>query len=156
MVTGRVISFDEFRGYGFIAPDTGGEDVFMHVNDLNGDKRLITVDSRVEFMLENGGKGPKASRVRLLDRPGAASGTVPPMPASPPLSSIPPIPAMPRESADRPGGDPGFCDVLSVRELSQEITEAVLTAVPTLTAEQILRIRAVVVDLAHGHGWTEG
>ncbi|MEO3814453.1 cold shock domain-containing protein [Sphaerisporangium sp. B11E5] len=147
MVTGRVISFDEFRGYGFIAPDTGGEDVFMHVNDLNGDKRLITVDSRVEFMLENGGKGPKASRVRLLERPGGGS-----VPQVPPVS---PVPAMPRE-ADRPAGDPGFCDVLSVRELSQEVTEAILAAVPSMTADQILRVRTVVVELAHGHGWTEG
>ncbi|MFC6084163.1 cold-shock protein [Sphaerisporangium aureirubrum] len=152
MVTGRVISFDEFRGYGFIAPDTGGEDVFMHVNDLNGDKRLITVDSRVEFMLENGGKGPKASRVRLLDRP---AGGPAPLPHVPPVSGVPSVPMVPRD-VDRPAGDAGFCDVLSVRELTQEVTEAVLTAVPTLTADQILRIRTVVADLAHSHGWTEG
>lgn len=153
MVTGRVISFDEFRGYGFIAPDTGGEDVFMHVNDLNGDKRLITVDSRVEFMLENGGKGPKASRVRLLERPGG--GTVPHVPPVAQVSPMSSVPALPRD-ADRPAGDPGFCDVLSVRELSQEVTEAILAAVPSMTAEQIVRVRGVVVELAHGHGWTEG
>ncbi|MER5627774.1 cold shock domain-containing protein [Streptosporangium sp. NPDC002544] len=157
MVTGKVISFDEFRGFGFIAPDPGGEDVFMHVNDLDGDKRLISVDTRVEFLVENGGKGLKASRVRVLDRPGGLNF---------PLSSIPrptPTPASivtaSREPAtstpDRQGNDAGFCDVLSVKDLTREITEAVLAAVPTMTAEQILSVRKCLVELAQTHGWVD-
>ena len=38
MLTGKVIRFDDVRGYGFIAPDGGGEDVFVHANVLGDDK----------------------------------------------------------------------------------------------------------------------
>jgi CspA family cold shock protein len=59
---GKVVRFDEFRGYGFVAPDAGGEDVFIHVNDLDFDKRLIEPGALVEFDVEDGDRGPKASR----------------------------------------------------------------------------------------------
>ncbi|WP_020661558.1 cold-shock protein [Amycolatopsis benzoatilytica] len=63
--TGNVISFDESKGYGFVAPDSGGEDVFIHVNDLQFDKHLMEVGKRVEFVIDDGARGPKASRVTL-------------------------------------------------------------------------------------------
>ena len=37
MLTGKVVHFDDMRGYGFIAPDKGGEDVFVHANVLADD-----------------------------------------------------------------------------------------------------------------------
>ncbi|MEU8207191.1 cold shock domain-containing protein [Streptosporangium sp. NPDC049046] len=174
VVTGKLVSFDEFRGFGFIAPDSGGEDVFMHVNDLNSDKRLLSIDTRVEFRVENGGKGLKASQVRVLDRPAAPKAALS-SPPSPSLSSSPSPsapPAVPRpaptpasigsaapapavSAADRQGNDAGFCDVLSVGEMTQEITEALLVAVPTMTAEQLLGVRRCLVGLAQTHGWVE-
>jgi CspA family cold shock protein len=59
--TGTVVSFDRIKGYGFVAPDVGGEDVFIHVNDLNdlhGDKALLGPGCLVEFRLEEGDRGP--------------------------------------------------------------------------------------------------
>ena len=52
--TGKVIRFDEFKGYGFVAPDEGGEDVFIHVNDLDFDKRLLAPGVRVEYVAVDG------------------------------------------------------------------------------------------------------
>ncbi|GAA0988584.1 cold shock domain-containing protein [Acrocarpospora macrocephala] len=165
MAIGKVISFDEFRGFGFIAPDGGGEDVFMHVNDLDSDKRLISVDAQVEFMVENGGKGLKASHVRVLDRHSAPKVTlVSPPPPSPAPKTTPtpatiaamvsPGPAV--ATLDRQANDTGFCDVLSVKEFTREITEAVLAAVPTMTAQQILGVRECLVGLAQTHSWVDG
>lgn len=160
VVTGKLVSFDEFRGFGFIAPDSGGEDVFMHVNDLDSDKRLISIDTRVEFRVENGGKGLKASQVRVLDRPGPPKvpllSSAVPRPAPAPASIAPAVSSEPAApTPDRQGNDVGFCDVLSVRELTQEITEAMLAAVPTMTAEQLLGVRKCLVGLAQTHGWVE-
>jgi len=78
LTTGRVLRFDEVRGYGFIAPDEGGEDVFMHANDLLDDKYLYGEGCQVEFVLEMGEKGPKGSEIRLLGPAprGATAGAV--------------------------------------------------------------------------------
>lgn len=65
--TGKLVRFDDVRGYGFVAPDTGGEDLFLHVNDLQFDKRLLQIGKRVQFVTEEGERGLKASRVRILD-----------------------------------------------------------------------------------------
>lgn len=134
MVTGKVVRFDEFRGYGFVAPDTGGEDVFLHVNDLQFDKRLLGQGALVEFDVEEGDRGLKASHVRMINRPGA---TV--------------LPRAEPRSAD----DDGLCDVLSVREFLEEVTETLLEAAPTITGDQIVHIRQRMAQLAHTHGWVE-
>ncbi|MFI9721859.1 cold-shock protein [Streptomyces sp. NPDC052396] len=140
MVTGKIIRFDEFRGYGFVAPDTGGEDVFMHVNDVDADKRLIVPGALVEFLVEEGDRGLKASQVRLLDRPATVrSGS--PQPGG--------------FAAGSGGGEDGDCDVLSTKEFLDEVTEALLGSAPTMTAEQILQARQRLLRLAGHHGWVE-
>lgn len=65
MVAGRVVRFDSQRGYGFIAPDDGGEDVFLHVNDMLMPESQVRRGIVVEFEIEDGERGPKASGVRL-------------------------------------------------------------------------------------------
>lgn len=139
MATGKVVRFDEFRGYGFVAPDVGGEDVFIHVNDLDFDKRLIGPGTLVEFDVEEGDRGPKASRVRILGHP-----------TSPPAAA-----ATVTNVSSRMATDNGLCDVLSKKEFFDEVTETLLNASPTVTAEQILRIREGLVRFADSHGWIE-
>lgn len=63
-VTGTVKWFNEDKGYGFIAREDGGEDVFLHYSALTGDGfKTIAEDARVEFEVEMGPKGPKAANV---------------------------------------------------------------------------------------------
>jgi cold shock protein len=68
MDTGVVRWFNESRGYGFIVPNRGGDDVFAHYSaiDMEGYKTLRE-GQRVEFLLEEGPKGPEACRIRTLE-----------------------------------------------------------------------------------------
>lgn len=133
--TGKILRFDEFRGYGFIAPDDGGEDVFMHANDLLDEKHLFQPGSKVRFIPEYGDKGPKASEVRILER--SAAPVVRP-------------PSVPSDS-----GDDTMCDVLSVGEFRQELTESLVDMGGSLTADQIKQVRRRVIELAQAHNWIE-
>ena len=68
MATGVVVRFDSRRGYGFLAPDDGGEDVFVHQNNINMEGfRFLQVGERVAYELEVGEKGMKAVSVTLLE-----------------------------------------------------------------------------------------
>lgn len=148
MVQGKVIRFDEVRGYGFVAPDTGGDDVFIHVNDLEFDKRHLAVGAVVDFTVEDGDRGLKASTVTLV-----ASAPVP-MPAmaaagaSAPTAPLPAFLPPLSDAASRPDGA-----APSERELAAEVTEVLLAGVPSLTAEQVLATRGVFVAVARSHGW---
>jgi cold shock CspA family protein len=66
-----VLRFDDVRGFGFIAPDSGSEDVFVHANDLSEDKSVFKPGTTVEFQIEEGDRGLKAVDVR---RSGRATG----------------------------------------------------------------------------------
>jgi cold shock CspA family protein len=68
VATGVVVRFDSRRGYGFLAPDEGGEDVFVHQNNINMEGfRFLQVGERVSYELEVGEKGMKAVSVALLE-----------------------------------------------------------------------------------------
>lgn len=64
MVQGIVKFFNETKGFGFIAPDNGDKDVFVHTNDLDGQR--ITEGDKVEFEIEESKKGLNAVNVTLL------------------------------------------------------------------------------------------
>lgn len=67
MQTGTIKWFKQDKGYGFITPDRGHEDVWMHASELTGasDDQLVT-GVRVSYEVEHGPKGPKAAGVRIV------------------------------------------------------------------------------------------
>lgn len=63
--TGVVARFDADRGFGFIVPDTGGDDLFVHVSVVRGTDRLYE-DDRVRYEVRQSDRGPQADRVELI------------------------------------------------------------------------------------------
>jgi CspA family cold shock protein len=67
MAQGTVKWFNDEQGFGFIADDGGGEDVFVHYTEIQSlGVRSLSADQRVEFDLTPGSRGPRAMAVRLL------------------------------------------------------------------------------------------
>lgn len=63
--TGTVKWFNEEKGFGFIAPDGGGKDLFAHFREIRGEGFKTLVESqRVQFEVTQGLKGPQASNIR--------------------------------------------------------------------------------------------
>lgn len=130
LTSGKILRFDEIKGYGFIAPDDGSEDVFVHANDLRGEKSRFRSGTTVTFELEDGDRGPWAAAVRttapqedsdagkVVSTPARASGTV-----------------------------------LESDQFQHRVTEAILGQVPTITAEQLMLVRTVMTELAQELGW---
>jgi cold shock protein len=65
--TGTVKWFNESKGYGFIAQDAGGADLFAHFRDIQGNGfKTLTENQRVEFEVKQGQKGLQAANIRPL------------------------------------------------------------------------------------------
>jgi CspA family cold shock protein len=65
MAEGTVKWFNSTKGYGFVTPDDGSPDVFVHFSAIEGTGyRELTEGQRVEFESEAGKKGPQATSVR--------------------------------------------------------------------------------------------
>ena len=132
------------RGYGFIAADDGGEDVFVHANTLGDDRFVLAPGVPVEFEASESDRGLKAVSVRVLGKaPDPVAGGVVAQGAA--------LPA-PESVTAR---DDDVCDVLPVDALTRELTEVLLESVPELTGAQIVRVRRRVVDIARKYGWVE-
>ncbi|MEV8435962.1 cold shock domain-containing protein [Actinosynnema sp. NPDC051121] len=134
---GKVVRFDEVRGYGFVSPEEGGEDVFIHVNDIDFDKRQMAPGALVEFLVEMGDRGPKASRVSLVREASVRAG------------------APSYHAGDDVNGNDMFCEVVSTKRYLQEVTETLLASAPGMTAEQILNVRKSLVGMARKYNWLE-
>jgi CspA family cold shock protein len=65
MPTGTVKWFNEEKRFGFITPDEGGQDLFVHQTGLADGARSLSDGAKVEFEAEQGPKGPKAVNVKV-------------------------------------------------------------------------------------------
>jgi len=67
MSQGTVKWFNAEKGYGFIAQEDGGGDVFVHYKQIQSNGfRTLEENQKVEFEVEQGAKGPQASNVRIV------------------------------------------------------------------------------------------
>ena len=65
--TGTVQWFNESKGFGFINPDGGGDDLFAHFSEIQGSGfKTLAENQRVEFEVTQGRKGQQASRIRPI------------------------------------------------------------------------------------------
>ncbi|NNH68763.1 cold shock domain-containing protein [Nocardia uniformis] len=125
------MSFDSSRGFGFIRPEDGGPDVFVHVNDIGLDEDELRQGRVFEFDVTEGDRGPKAINLALA---GAVTAPV----------------RHKTKERDRPMGQ------LTATEHRRLITELLLDASPALTAGEILTIRDRLTAFADEQGWLEG
>lgn len=125
MSVGTIVRYDDVRGYGFITPSGGGDDVFVHANDFGEKKHLVRVGSRVAFEVAEGDRGPKVASVTMLDPPGV---------------EVP---------------DFAICDVLSEVDFRAELSDLLIREVPTLTGGQIGQIRGCLIRTMRRHGWID-
>lgn len=135
--TGVVVRFDEERGYGFIEPDSGGEDVFIHASGLEEElKSELQAGRRVRFDAVNGHRGRKAFEVRLLE----------------PTDEDVGLPAGVTNGESGVGSATQGPD-LSRDELRHLLTEEFLERVPDLNGAQIVALREVIGEMALERGW---
>ncbi|WP_019204120.1 cold-shock protein [Tsukamurella sp. 1534] len=152
MTSGKVVHFDTQRGFGFLAPDAGGEDVFLHVNDIDFDEAALRPGTEVTFDVENGDKGLKAVNVAVVGGAPAAAK---------------------RDHRDNRGdrdhrGDRreqrehkprrdtaprAAAGAVGMQSFLDDVTELLLDSSDELTAGQIIAIRQRFADFAFEHGW---
>lgn len=140
MATGKVLQFDPGRGYGFVAADDGGEDIFLHASVFDGDPSELIPGLPLEFQVMAGDRGRKAFAVRFAE--GAAEAF---SQAERPTRTTQTL------SAD----EEQMCDVLSQGEFGTELTELLLRTIPALSGAQILEVRQAMLEFAKKRSWVD-
>jgi CspA family cold shock protein len=139
MATGKVLQFDPGRGYGFVAADDGGEDIFLHASVFNGDPTELIPGIPLEFQVMAGDRGRKAFGAHFAED----------HLLSPQEQPAPPSETFPATDEEQ------MCDVLSQAEFGAELTELLLRTIPALTGAQILEVRQGMLDFAKKRGWVD-
>lgn len=139
MASGRIIRFNTAKGYGFIQQDGGGDDVFIHAEELRSLDLPATTGSRLQFNVLQSSRGLKACDVAPLNDPPASG---------------PPVLADPAPTVED-GGEFDVFDVITRAAYAQEITEALIGATTEVTAAQIRQVREHLTDAAYRRGWLD-
>jgi CspA family cold shock protein len=63
---GTIKFFNAGKGFGFIAPDDGGKDIFVHIKNVKGDAASLREGQKVEYIAGSGPKGPEATEVTAV------------------------------------------------------------------------------------------
>ncbi|GAA3034511.1 cold shock domain-containing protein [Gordonia defluvii] len=157
-VSGKIVHFDTNKGFGFLAPDEGGDDVFIHINDLDVDESQLKAGALVEFDVEDTDRGAKATNLVITQE--APAGAFEESRGRRDDHRPDRRGGFDRDRGDRnsdrrdrprrPRGGHGSMDAAAFTE---EITELLLDASGALTAAQIVAIRQRVTDFAVDRGW---
>lgn len=63
---GTIKFFNTQKGFGFITPDDGGKELFVHTSNVKGDAKSLREGQKVEYISREGRKGPEAADVSIL------------------------------------------------------------------------------------------
>lgn len=63
---GTIKFFNTQKGFGFITPDNGGKELFVHITQVQGDPQLLQPGQQVTYMEKEGRKGLEAGEVTLV------------------------------------------------------------------------------------------
>src|SRR5258708_25162370 len=65
--TGKIKWFNDAKGFGFVTPDDGSKDVFVHFSSIQGEGfKSLAEGDKIEFEVQESDKGPKAANVRKV------------------------------------------------------------------------------------------
>ncbi|KAF0967808.1 MULTISPECIES: cold-shock protein [Gordonia] len=157
-VSGKVVHYDANRGFGFLAPESGGADVFLHINDIDIDEDSLKPGAKVTFDVEETDRGSKAINVAVTeeapadDSAGARAHRRDDHHGRGDRGDRGDRGHRRDDHGRRPRGGGGGGS-LDAGAFTEELTELLLDADDDLTARQIVAIRQRVTDFAVGRGW---
>lgn len=153
MATGRVVRFDEVKGYGFIAPRDGGEDVFVHANEITDRGLMVGPGTLVEFLTSEGERGLRAYDVRIIDQAQPAQSAQTQVGTDQAAANGSHLASQVPDA--RAPVDDELCEVFTEREFVRQITDLLLKTAPQLTGQAILELRSSLVHFARENRWLE-
>ncbi|MGC4932808.1 cold-shock protein [Gordonia sp. DT30] len=154
-VNGKVVHYDANRGFGFLAPESGGADVFLHINDIDIDENELKPGARVSFDVEETDRGSKATNVAVTGAaPADESGGGRPSRRDEHRRDDHHGRSHDRDrDRDRPRRPRQGGGSLDAAAFTEEVTELLLDSSDELTAAQIVAIRSRITEFAVARGW---